>query len=894
MSMTPSTAGRDLATVSWHRTSRVGKASVAGFEPESFGWVARHGGPAIWKEWRLLFPLMLLSWGLIAVGMIVAAYSFLTQPWLISDAREVGVGLTGVLGFLYAIGFPVLLIANEHDSGTMSWHRCMPMHPRELLLRKCLVAYAGWLAIHLTIIVCGWLLILLVQFDRGSIEMAEWFGAQNGWKAHLSMHLLAVLWAGLATTFSLWFRHPVTIVLATVLSAMVGSIIYRMVLDEVQRGLGWGSIHSVMPTREAVALMAVSLISIVIAIWTYVVTSAGLLFAPSLPQRVSAWKHHEPVKDPDRGELEATSRFEVSDSAASDRQLAIPRWISVPQPKSKLASLLWQQLRTCGWPLLAIAVVAVGCMGFITLMYGTAGLTRQGSYRLATAATGISILGLAASMIGGLMFASDVKDGRYRFVGDRGWSLNWVFLSRVIPAFVVVAVLSAGLMMVIASESDAAVRTNWMGLAGLVGCLALIMGMIGGMGHSRFGFAFLLSPVVACITAYSLAPMYVRNFQSVGWMFLALPVGLLSVRRLCRPFYEGRRDRPAFMRLFLHAAAIAGSVVLATILGRWMQMPDEPDREASRQLRSSVTRSLAANPTRAWINADSVNGVFGLVPNVAPERLAKETIDFARPYVIGMSKGEIWTVQQPEAIPSWIAAVLSEPNTDWPDTRQDLLDVAKKIRDNVALGGDPSQLLVAEYVETLVAAATLTSGTPGHRHFDGPIEFADDSLVGKSRRAAITNQCLELRMYCDAPRRQRYRSYDDLYGFTRSLTTMTLEGFWSPEALTRLLVTRGTEVMRVVDQLSQTPAGLGVPESSPKTDFVSRGDIQQSILRLRDSREQFFGRLSSWVPKTAQEVSEIRYRHWLDHEALQQMANRDTLIRQIAQRELSKTTAKVR
>lgn len=487
----------------------------------------------VWKEYRLQRSFWLASLLLIASlqALVAGVAWFWGQTQWIDGLFGIALGAPA----LYALGCGATLLAGEHEAETYDFQRALPLDAGSLLIGKF-----GLGAVSIGLLV-------------PPLWLAAWW-LNNGRLPSSEQH--AGLWLGGGVTmfelfawgafFSLLLRRAIWAVVAAALTAvLVGAAGFPMLYgawrqSQFKMGFTLGDDYwEAIPFRLSLAAM----ISLLTIVWG------------------RRWLDE---RSPEIGWLwswfgRRTKPLDQRAMTGGIRGVALP-----------LRFLIWQQWREArGLIAVVYAVFAAVCV----LLAVTQPSIPNGYRDLLPIPFGIAPA--LAAVLGGLVFAMDKSQSRYRFFAERGVSGRLVWFSRQmvwglallawsIPATIAVLFLSGG-----TGDGD-------------IWWFALSLPLLFAVGQTCS--QFFRSPVIAVfvslfasLVAFLWLFLTFRAGMPVGLSVAPLPIALLWATWLNAPnWIIDRRTRRSRLRAMVSVAGPIAAVLSGAIAYRALEIPRRP------------------------------------------------------------------------------------------------------------------------------------------------------------------------------------------------------------------------------------------------------------------------------------------------------------------------------
>ncbi|NLE37119.1 MAG: ABC transporter permease [Pirellulaceae bacterium] len=469
-----------------------------------------------WKDYRELRAFWLVT-ALFGIGL-QAAVAFVATRMNLSEFFRIPILAWAVLvPAMYALGCAAVIFAGEHESGTASLLRSLPVEPRRLLLGHVVFALASTLV--MLGVTCAAFLVLrrVMPIETGSLALTA------GQLGILPAELF--VWGLL---FSLLLRRAIFVAMLGGLFGALLPFVCAVIHANLYHVPGTGAIWwaQVLPIRAALVLLVAAVDVWLVRRWFH---DAGVLGRRKIARRESLSGLHASVglsRDP----ALAKSEYEIGEFTWQNQARPVSRRGAFPV-SLELSRLIWQQWRQSRWLLLAF-------MPFLVLLVVTGFLLQElcGDF-IGEMWSGVVLLPipLAAACV----FREDWQDNRFRFLADHGARPGQVWLSRqlvwLVPVILGPMVFGIILLLIVEREprgdfgSLVASMLLYMGTAFACGqfcSMYLRSSILSGL------FTLILLSVLCAWGAFLVALFPGFLLVHLLWAFVPMPAMLLAATRL--------------------------------------------------------------------------------------------------------------------------------------------------------------------------------------------------------------------------------------------------------------------------------------------------------------------------------------------------------------------------
>jgi hypothetical protein len=477
----------------------------------------------IWKDARLVQPLVLAMLAAILVTPLLIALSMTVSDMAATDAAGVAISFWMLFPNLVALGAPAMLVGTEEDTGTMGWMRTIPVRWQSVATSKLIVGIAAVAIAYLVASGVLWIQSLSWPVVRDASVAPfgyEWLsGIGLAMTLFFSFNLL---FCGLITASVL--RSPVGGILAVVPVIITLTVYSTQVAAAV---LDVARLSMVNPQDLTAAKMA-TVASMMAACWLVLI----IVFYQSVKFRLTST---------------FASPFRPGILTRSQQAYHPPAAVTGLRRPSVLFALLWQQVRQVR--------SAVGVLMLIGLLCVWQMMMDRGSPL-------VIVPMIALSWMGVMTFYGDSVKGRRRFFGEKGISPTLVWATRLLPTIVPATAMVALLAAVGLAWSHHGFPF-WILVGG--GTAMYCFGVFVSQWSLRPVLAFFGAPAILgiCITPlgfwFSLYHDYLPLIGAMG------AVVLVASWRLMRAWMDGRDDWLVKLRTAGYLALSVAVPVLITI-----------------------------------------------------------------------------------------------------------------------------------------------------------------------------------------------------------------------------------------------------------------------------------------------------------------------------------------
>ncbi|WP_149495594.1 ABC-2 transporter permease [Roseiconus lacunae] len=358
----------------------------------------------LWKDYRLLRSLAIAA-PLSTLGffILLELISHLV-PLGRSDTLGGATAIWSFVPFLVAFGAPALLIGSEEDSGSLAWLRTLPANWKPIIASKFLVSFGclmwSWLIGTLLLFVTFGIHQKEILFDitNSKQQVDGPFPAALG---TIGLSIAALLCSLFTATY---FRSAIVGLIAS--APMFGAALWAFF------GLfvWWSGAARPMPFSADALFWFVAIACLVLLALTGLTTLASR-------QRLTG-------PERDWSALSKANRIRSAYQPPMSTGYKLGAALAGRRP-SPFHALLWQSFRPNAWYYLLAVVISIAA--------GVLVHADQNSRAL-----GYILLAIVGFAIAGLTFYSDSIRGRSAFFFDRGISPRLVWVTRLLPSFVLI------------------------------------------------------------------------------------------------------------------------------------------------------------------------------------------------------------------------------------------------------------------------------------------------------------------------------------------------------------------------------------------------------------------------------------------------------------------------
>ena len=496
----------------------------------------------LWKDYRLLRPLVFFVW-------VLAAVSYLVQPdaSLFFHARHIATEMWILIPHLFALLAPLILLGTEQDSKTLGWLRQFPVRDRQIIVSRLCVALLGLFTVWIFCSANYWVVCkiagqppiapIIQKTHFGEVLHLTRLGQFTGISASgedSEPSILNLIYHAFQTGLSsaAWLLASYTLV-QIIRQPVIASIPIVIVGLTTVLATIWDSQHDLMLSKI-----------VGVGKPNYMLSILALIISLALINQIIARFQLKRKED-------SPSLLQLAANLVTREKAPVPQ--SDIQQQRAWKSLLWQQYQQIRVPIrLWLGVIGFFLLGTIIfrrilILEALEAFFRPGVVGL--------VMTIASFSLGVLSFYQDNRHKTKAFLAERGVTPSFVWWTRVLPtlgAFVVIVVAHR-----IASTTPAllysAVQSHPQVLATLF--LFFASGVLISQSIEHPIFAFLVTPCHAFFVfsvLHSWAPIY--EFTAT----IASTVLLYGSWRLTQRWMDGRIN-PKF------AGSVIGYTTLATL-----------------------------------------------------------------------------------------------------------------------------------------------------------------------------------------------------------------------------------------------------------------------------------------------------------------------------------------
>lgn len=470
----------------------------------------------IWKDYRLIRPLVLFIFGL-------AIVMNLSQPGNSENKLErytAAIELWVLIPHLFALLAPLILVGTEREAGTTRWLRQFPVSWQRIAASERCTAAIGLLSVWIFSTVNVVTMCLIAGLPSPG-EFTNYSFIQAGISLlHMSFSSLA--W--LMTSF---------VIVQLIRSAVIASI--PIVLFGFFLTL---SVH--YTAAEAIIMQKV----IGLGEPIYMIgTMAAFVVLGSLSLVIAGRQMNQ---NDDQSSISQILRLKLSRPHT--------RQTNRPNRPSAWRALLWQQFRQIQTP----AAIWVGITLFIAGMTWWSQLSSTEMFFFTESTVALTTI-LGGLSIGVLAFYHDNCKGGKTFLADRGISPKTVWLTRLLPAYIAslpiqfILILTISIPNLFASKEPAFNEELIKAIS--FSTIIFVSGLIVSQGIERPIYAFLLAP---CLCCFVLAMLLVWAPETKTGHIITAFILLFGSLQLTRRWMDGQVN-------LRFAASLIGYITLATL-----------------------------------------------------------------------------------------------------------------------------------------------------------------------------------------------------------------------------------------------------------------------------------------------------------------------------------------
>ncbi|OYP34968.1 ABC-2 transporter permease [Rhodopirellula sp. MGV] len=532
----------------------------------------------LWKDYRIVRMLGVAAC-CASVGMMVllelsAAMNNLHDQEVANLARAIWV----FVPFLVAFGAPAMLVGMEEESGSLKWLGTLPANWKMVTTSKFVVGLACLLAswaIATTLLMISYQLHSIQLDFRISTRANLIDGDMSAAIAFIATSLLMLICSFVTAYF---FRSPIAGLIAF-LPTIFGCLWGLVNWFDFQTGPQ----HSTPLTTEHLPLLIVDSVGLAMIVFT-------LMYFLAWRRLTWAQRKWSLKRSSKRSEFSSVANaYRPPHEPSRLAQAVIPK-----VPPTRFGALLWQSLRPTRWYfLLAIAAISwVAAQGFFYVSN-----SRNLSIHPATFLIASTVLFFVA----GLTFYSDSLRGRNAFFFDRGISPKLVWVTRVLPSFVIVHLLFAAMMVLMFLDQSLLLPWKWAATYG-IGLSAYAMAVMFSQSTSRPLLNFFAGPVAVYFSAILLGLCLFEYFaEAMGLLIISAIILLYGSYRLTDLWMQQQtRNRRYILRQSKYIAAALFAPFLIVFVVRWATLP--PRDSSWRHEMETVQLPSRSSLESIWIN----------------------------------------------------------------------------------------------------------------------------------------------------------------------------------------------------------------------------------------------------------------------------------------------------
>ncbi len=542
----------------------------------------------LWKEMRLVVPLILLLLGVTVLLLVLWSLLSTSSRFMALAGQYIPLWLP----ILYAAGVGAILIGQERENRTLMWFTSLPISSRQIFWTKLLVALVGLGVMWLCCLPFVWM---------------NWDGAQS------------TATDGVIVDPVFWFLESVFLTLCSIYTAWRFKNTYASLVAIIPFCLlplvVAGSID------QPWQLYAILVVLSIVAGWR--AYRAGMTqLAPAEP---------EPVDD--FGDKLWLDAWRPSPPVASTSPSTLTSF------RYPLSSLFWQSIHHNLLALIGLVVLLLVSLGYL-------GLSIVGLYGMGTDGNRIfGLIGLAlfSCWLGGFAFTGDGTAKRMRFLADRGIAPLTAWLGR----HMIGASLLSVALLIYAVMTVWIIQMHYVHVSMLpsIAMVALAMWTLYGVSQwtsqliRMLPAAVVIAPIFAGCSVYWLG-FAASQLQAPLWcIVLCSCIPMLATLVAMRQYMDDTSPWRLWIMGFVSAAAFIVIPMLpaAYTVSTWPSMPSETRASVMPEAELAYTSSL--QPQSMMQKGRDENAALGDYSFSPSQRLqlGNELGDMSQPLAVDMA-----------------------------------------------------------------------------------------------------------------------------------------------------------------------------------------------------------------------------------------------------------------
>ena len=535
----------------------------------------------MWKDMRLLMPLVVLALAGIVLGNVLLYVAAESSYENFRERMTIAYVIWLLIPNLFAFGAPALLVGGEEESGSLAWLKTTPVGWKRIALSKLLTTLSWLIVVWIFALAC-----YLLQWQISPESFKNWANNHVAVTANVASSIVDPIWlyllghvvfglALLLTSFicAYFFRSPITALLCVGPAMVILSFIFALYVDQFLVDgydyLDWAELPAVLWVVNTMATLILTAILLACYFWS----ARRRLEASERTRKVSA---------------------KVSESIAAYRPTSDHpgSWYGVSLAYSRprpIVALYWQAFRQNYWPLLALTIA--GAVGGFTAAQFSRPPEREmrgmiAVHLVASMTTFASLTGIAS-----LTFYGDSVRSRKTFFADRGIAASAVWRTRIVPTFAATIIVLAAMLLGMLVDGGHRSR-EFSGLIGIV-LIGYAFAQLISQWAPRPTLAFFAAPALFFLACVFLIPL--MNYYDVSSklvLYGGIPILLFFSWRMTHRWINGPFNRWHSVR---YAGFLIGLCLLPylLVLGfQWLTMP-----RIDHQWRQSMIQEQAALET---------------------------------------------------------------------------------------------------------------------------------------------------------------------------------------------------------------------------------------------------------------------------------------------------------